>query len=263
MVSTASIVGLGVQAVLSFLIPFLLLTYWRKKEKISWRTILIGMMVFILFSQILEKLMHTHLLVQNKATASFLLQPYAYATYGALAAGLFEEVGRYLAFRFFLKGKTERREGLALGLGHGGIESILIGGLSAIQGLSLAMLINEGTFESVVGKQLPPDMVASLKNTIINTPSYLFYLGSLERVIALIIQIAMSLLVLLAIRKGDLRYLLYAILAHAAIDFPVGLSQALQLHPVFVEGILILVGIGLAYWIYTTRKWKEEEGLAE
>lgn len=259
MVSTASIVGLGVQALLSFLVPFLLLAYWRKREQISWRTVLIGMFVFILFSQILEKLMHTYLLIQNRTTAAFLMQPFIYATYGALAAGIFEEVGRYLAFRFLLKGKTERREGLALGLGHGGIESILVGGLSAVQGISLAMMINQGTFEATIGNRLPAETLAAIKNSLIGAPPYLFYLGGLERMIALVIQIAMSLLVLLAIRKGDLRYLLYAILAHAAIDFPVGLTQALRLHPIFVEGILILVGFGLAYWIYTTRTWKEEE----
>ncbi|CCQ97052.1 Uncharacterized membrane protein YhfC [[Clostridium] ultunense Esp] len=258
MVSTASIIGLALQALLSFTVPLFLLIYLIRKEKISIRTVFIGALVFILFSQILEKSMHLYLLVQNQTTANFFKQPFLYALYGGLAAGIFEEVGRYLAFRYALKGKMERKEGLALGLGHGGIEAVLIGGLPAIQAIFLSMMINQGTLESSLNGQVPAEMIASIKTSLTVTPPYLFYLGGMERMIALIIQIAMSLLVLLAVRKRNLRYLLYAIFAHAAIDFPVGLSQAFRIHPVWVEAFLLLVGIGLIYWILSTRKWKDE-----
>ena len=53
-----------------------------------------------------------------------------YALYGGLAAGLFEETGRLLAFRFILKPHTARITALSYGIGHGGIEAFWVMGLS-------------------------------------------------------------------------------------------------------------------------------------
>src|SRR4051794_20280934 len=45
----------------------------------------------------------------------------------SLTAGLFEETGRWLGYRFLLWEAT-RRTGTMFGLGHGGLESILLAG---------------------------------------------------------------------------------------------------------------------------------------
>ncbi|TMC55228.1 MAG: YhfC family intramembrane metalloprotease, partial [Chloroflexi bacterium] len=44
-----------------------------------------------------------------------------------LAAGIFEEVARWVAYRYFLKTTRTWREALMFGTGHGGMEAILLG----------------------------------------------------------------------------------------------------------------------------------------
>ena len=61
--------------------------------------------------------------------APFLENPYVFAIYGGLTAGIFEELGRFVAFFFLLKKYLDYKDGFAYGIGHGGIESILVGGI--------------------------------------------------------------------------------------------------------------------------------------
>lgn len=169
--------------------------------------------------------MHQYFLVSNTKAAKALSNPWLYATYGAFAAGIFEEVGRFVGYKFFLKGQTERKDGLAYGIGHGGIEAVLVGGLAAIQNLSLSMLVNKGILETSLGASVPKATVLQIKNSLINTPYYSFLLGGFERVFALSIQILLSLVVLYGIKEKKYIFILYAILIHAAVDFPAALFQ--------------------------------------
>jgi uncharacterized membrane protein YhfC len=52
--------------------------------------------VFILFAQVLEAGVHTLMIDKTTMRLKFTDNPYIFAVYGALMAGVFEEVGRYL-----------------------------------------------------------------------------------------------------------------------------------------------------------------------
>ena len=78
-----------------------------------------------------------------------LTHAWAYTLIGCLLAGVFEEVGRYLAFRFLLKRYTNRRDAVTYGIGHGGIEAILVLGLTAINNIAIAQLVNSGSIETI------------------------------------------------------------------------------------------------------------------
>ena len=47
---------------------------------------------------------------------------WGYALFLGFTAGLFEEVGRYLAFTTILKKRLDWKNAVAFGIGHGGIE---------------------------------------------------------------------------------------------------------------------------------------------
>src|SRR5262249_24363280 len=64
--------------------------------------------------------------------------------------------------------------------------------------------------------------------------------GAAERLIALLIQIALSLLVWRAVERRHLGILALAVALHATIDIPAGLVQA-GLIPAFVVEILLLI----------------------
>lgn len=225
MVSNASIICIIISGLLSFLFPILLLVYLNKKYKLSFKAVGVGALIFFVSVLILESLMHQYFLIINKSTAKILKNTWIYAIYGAFAAGIFEEVGRFIGYKFMLKGKTERKDGLAYGIGHGGLEAVILGGVAAIQNLSYSMLINSATLKSSLGTKVSDSAITQIKNSLINTSSYSFLLGGFERVFALSIQIFLSLVVLYGIKEKKYIYLLYAILIHAAIDFPAVLFQ--------------------------------------
>lgn len=242
MVSNLSMGFMMFSIIISFLLPVGLGIYFYRKQKISMKAVVIGALIFIVFSQVLEKTMHIIVLNPKSASGEYLKNHIIiYAIYGAFAAGIFEEVGRYIGFKFLLKGKTQWKDGIAYGIGHGGIESIFIVGFSLINNMVYASMINSGTFEKLLSGKLPSGTINQLKHTLINTNSYLFALGGIERIFAITAHIAMSLIVLYGIKNRKSIYLLYAIIFHAAIDFPAVFSQEGVLSVWVVEGIMIII----------------------
>lgn len=244
MVSNTSIMFLIISLVISVGLPLGLTVYFYKKHKISIRNVFVGAVIFILFSQVLEKLLHYFVLIKNPQTAALLKNPWLFMIYGGLAAGIFEEVGRYVGFKFLLKGRREWKDGIAYGIGHGGIEAILIGGMASLQNIIYSNLINSGTFEKALSGKVPANILVSIKNTLVNTSPYLFGVTGVERMLAITFHIALSLIVLYGIKRRKNIYLLYAIIIHAIIDFPAALYQIGKVKSVLlVEGGLLLAAI--------------------
>ena len=119
---------------------------------------------------------------------------------------------------------------------YGGIESILVGGFAVLQTLTFATSLT---------------MVASLKwqnNTTVKScqglsieqPAYLYLLGSLERIMALVLQIAFTMLVVYAVKQKKYIFLVYAILFHALVDFFAALYQTKMINIFVAEGITLL-----------------------
>ena len=188
----------------------------------------------------------------NPTIAPFLENPFAFAIYGGLTAGIFEELGRFVAFFFLLKKYLEYKDGFAYGIGHGGIESILIGGFSALQALIFANSINDGSFAQLIEQK--PEL-SILQDMLIQQPAYLYFLGSVERIMALVLQIAFTMLVLYAVKQKKYIFLVYAILFHAFVDFFAALYQTKTINIFVAEGITLLCTIGAVVLI---RKMKEK-----
>lgn len=240
MISNTAISSMIIQILLSILVPIIIFIYFRKKHHISFKVTGVGILIFIGFSRILETTLH--MFVFGNSTMMELLQnPFIYATYGALAAGIFEEAGRFVAFFFLLKKYLDYKDGLAYGIGHGGIESILIGGFAGVQSLVWAFAVNDGTFAKMVEKT---PQLSSLQDLLINTPAYMYLLGGLERVCALVLQIAFTMLVLYAVRQKKYIFVLYAVLFHAGVDFFAALAQKQVISIVSLEVLVVLFSIG-------------------
>ncbi|MED1409253.1 MULTISPECIES: YhfC family intramembrane metalloprotease [Bacillus] len=251
MVSNTVIASIIIQLVLSILIPIIVLVYFRKKYNINWKIVGVGVLIFIGFTQILETPFHLFMR-GNPATAAVLENPFIFAIYGGLTAGIFEELGRFVAFYYLLKKYREYKDGLAYGIGHGGIESILVGGFSALQTLIFATSINNGSFAQMVEKM--PEL-SRLQDILIQQPAYLYLFGSLERIMALVLQIAFTMLVVYAVKQKKYIFLVYAILFHALVDFFAALYQTKIINIFVAEGATLLFAIGAFVLI---RKMKEK-----
>lgn len=248
MISTSIIAAFAFYAILPALFVTAVLLVCRGRMKISVRNIAIGAAVFFLFSQVLEKFLHAYMLALNTSIASWLKDhPYGYALYACLAAGVFEEVGRYLAMRFVVKDTGNPGTAVGYGLGHGGIEAVLLGSMSLIATVVFAIMLKLG-YEVKLSAMLGPEGLAQLKAALEYVPHGALLLSMLERLIALLIQVGLSVLVWRAVQTRRLALLAIAIAVHAAIDFPVGLVQAGQLSGTVVMGWLLLIGAAIAAW---------------
>lgn len=219
MVSSLSIFFLSLSAAICFLMPIGLAIYFYRKEKVSIKALLVGALIFFVF-QIATRIPLLNFLSTTNWFIQFSTFKLPYALFLGLTAGLFEEIGRYLGFRYLLKGKLEWKNGIAFGIGHGGIEAILIAGLPIINFIIYAVLINSGQFDSAIASKLPQGMGDTIKNTLLNTPAPLLVVGGIERIFAMTVHIGYSLIVLYGVMKNKIRYLLYAILLHTLLDAP-------------------------------------------
>jgi uncharacterized membrane protein YhfC len=247
MVSSAVLVGIAVSAVLSVVWPLAIFMICRRRMTLLGRNVLVGAGVFVLFSQVLEKGLHAYLLKANPATAAwFHAHSIAFAFYGCVAAGLFEEVGRYLGMRFFVSASGNPGAAVAYGIGHGGVEAFLIGGVAMAETFVFATLLNSGRFEATLGPTLPPDALAQLRAGLEQLTVAGLTMGTLERLVAMLIQIGLSLVVWRAVEKKQLGFLALAILLHALIDLPAGLFQAGLMSSLAAEGPILVTGVALA-----------------
>lgn len=250
MITDTVIISLAVQAAIPLLITLAAFFYLRKKEQIPLVPLGVGALIFIVFSQVLEKLLHHYVFFMNPAAAEALKAPLTYALYGALAAGVFEEAGRYAAFRFLLRRRRERRDGLAYGLGHGGVEALLIGTVAAVQMLTMALMIKNGQFDAIASG-MPAGMGEAIRQQLQHVTPGMSLLSAGERLMALIFQLALSLLVLYAVRSGKLRFLALAVAWHALPDFFAALFQK-QAFP-FWGAELVLIAVTLLSLLFLRR----------
>ncbi len=222
MVPVSSIILMSVNALLGFAVPIGLSLYLVRKHHARFSTILTGAGVFILFALVLESIMH-QLILKGPHGASILGNTLLYAAYGGLAAGIFEETGRFVAMKFLMKKEPSTAlPGIAYGAGHGGAEMLIIFGVTMVSNLAMAFLINSGQSNALIA-QVPVDAAAQVQaqlDTLQTTTVGTWLIGLWERISALVLQLGLSVLVWAAVRKGGKWLWLFpaAILLHALVD---------------------------------------------
>ena len=239
MVNQSTIIAIIVAMVFCILLPIVSVIYFKKKEKFSMKPVFIGILGFFLFAMVLEQILHSIVI----STKIIKLNTITFAIYGALAAGVFEEVGRFVMFKFLLKNNRKWKDGLGYGLGHAGIETILIGAFSYLNALIMSFAINSGKINELLKTQ-DATTVETIKNSLINTSLIATSMGVFERIFAFIIQIALTFIVLYAIRERKNIYLLVAILIHALIDFAPALYQMKFITNLYlIEGMVFIFAV--------------------
>ncbi|SFJ78837.1 YhfC family intramembrane metalloprotease [Thermoflavimicrobium dichotomicum] len=253
MVSQLSIVSMVVQLILSIGFPIFLLIYFRKRMHLSWKAVVVGVLTFVVFALGLEGAFNFYMVETNRFTSNLIKNtPWLMALYGALAAGIFEEVGRYISYSVLLKGFRERQDGIAYGIGHGGIEAIFIGVKQAIPNISLALMVNSGSIQSLIATQ---PMLVNVKKALIETPFYMYWLAGFERMGAVFLQIALSLVVLYGVKNKKIGYLFLAIFLHAFMNIFAGLYQMKLLPLLVVFVLLVIFAVIAVIAIRKSRKW--------
>ncbi|MEG2769935.1 MAG: YhfC family glutamic-type intramembrane protease, partial [Oscillospiraceae bacterium] len=135
----------------------------------------------------------------------------------AVTAAIFEEFGRYIVMKLFLKKRRRFYDAVSFGFGHGGIEAILFVGIN-----TLATFLMYGT------------LMASAENV---------FLSGVERLGTMVFHIFMSVLVMYSVSAKKPIYLVFALLAHTAVDFFLPQMMRAGVNIWLIEGLNILVAL--------------------
>lgn len=172
------------------------------------------------------------------------------ALFYGLSAGLFEEIARFVTYRYWMKDARTWETGLMLGAGHGGVESIVVGLLFVVNLLFLAGL-QAGYFTSVLPESaLQP--VLEQAAAFFQTPWYEVMLGAVERLFALVVHMSLSLMVLQCFTRNNLLWLVAAIGWHAALN-AVALVGVNQWGIYAAEGLIGVFAFLSLFLIHTLR----------
>lgn len=80
-------------------LPIVLYRRLRRPLGLTARDPIAGIAVFALCAMVIERALNGYVLHQNETTAAWLSNPLVFVIYGALAAGVCEEVGRFVAMK--------------------------------------------------------------------------------------------------------------------------------------------------------------------
>lgn len=248
-VSGVAIAGIIFSLVISIGLPIALMILVKKKLHAQMSALGIGALTFFVFALTLEQMLH---MVMLRAAGDVLNgNLWVYALYGGLAAALFEETGRFVAMKFWMKKTLSKENSLMYGVGHGGIEAVLIVGMTYISNLMTVFMINSGQLESQFaameegpGKELAIQSISVLWTM----PGYQFFLAGVERISAVVLQICLSYLVYRAVKYGEKKFLFAALVIHFLVDaVTVLLSNTVPL--VVLEIVLFAAVAAFALWV--------------
>lgn len=195
--------------------PIVMIVYFKRNYNSSLFYLVVGALVFTIFQLLIRIPLLNWLggqfwfytyIVQNEELYIFIL---------ALTAGLFEEIGRYIAFKFLLVDKREWENGVIFGIGHGGVESIILVGINYVAFVFISLHLNFGLFENIVG--LLPN-IETVIPLLEETSPTLYMLAGMERLFTMIIHIGLSLLILGSVRIGKVTGLIIAIGLHTLLN---------------------------------------------
>ena len=233
--------------VLAITIPVVLIVAWKMYTKRSLVPFWVGIMVFIAFSRMLEMIPHSlFLLSSNPVSKAINGNVVLYVIYAATVAALFEETGRYLAFRFLLTKHPNKETAVTYGIGHGGIECVLVLGVTYIQYYAYGQLINSGSMDKMLSaykdSSQSVDALNQLITNITGVTKMTCYMADLERISAMMVQIALSILVFQAVYVAGKKYMYWvAVALHFLTDVPAALYQ---------KGVLKLLPTEIILFVY-------------
>ena len=256
------------------LLPIVLFRRLRRPLGLNGRDTIAGIAVFALCAMVIERAVNGFVLHQSETTAAWLSHPLNFVVYGALIAGVCQEVGRFVAMRLMWRratasstsatppgmvaGKTASRivrkapptstgdsTALGYGIGHGGAEAWIVGVLVEIQWIVFAVVENRGQLDSYLDN-VPVDSMMRIHLILATLSPQMAGIFVLERVASLVLQIGLSVLMWRGIRAGWRGILPLAIVAHALVEGPAALFQA-KLVPLYaVDGLYALLALIVA-----------------
>lgn len=271
-VSTSSMLFMLLTAVLGIALPLITAIIWCKKKHEPFTTVLIGAATFLLFAIVIEKPLQALVISLDSPVSQFVnARPVLWGIIVGLFPGVFEETGRFVAFKTVLRKRKQRETGLSHGIGHGGFEALFILGITYIEYFVFAIMLNQGSFVELmiepVKDTLTPEVVKQITGIVEQITTFsaaTMGIALADRLIAVLYHIGASIMVFYAV-KDKKKWWLYplSILIHTVIDGLLGLQLAgvFELSDVANEIIFaveaLAVFLGAFFLLYKKEQPKE------
>ncbi len=225
-VPVSSMIYMLAAALFCLIVPIAVLLWWKKKHPtVSIIPALVAAAGFFVWALVLEQLLHLLVLPYVMDTVV------PYVIYGTLAAGIFEETGRFVIFKLLMKktvAKGNPADAVMYGIGHGGFEAIFLVSMTMVSYFVIAVLMNTGNtailFEGMTEENIA--LGEQQLEMIAGSGAVTYIMTCVERLIAMTVHISLTVIVFTAAVYPK-KWWLYpaAILVHALFDTPVAMYQ--------------------------------------
>lgn len=245
----AFLVAMSVAAFLNLVWPAGFAVWGRRRFDLRWKWVGLGALGFVL-SQVVHIpliLLAKHFWLGGRVTAL--------VVFASVTAGLCEETARWVILRRWVE--RSFRGGFGYGVGHGGVEAVLIAGLGG-----LLALVQTVALAKLDPSTLPlsPDKLEAVRQAQAQIAQMVQLgwaapLASVwERLWAVALQLGLSLCVLRAVVRRNPGYWLLAVVVHAAVDVTAVLLMK-RFGVLGAEAAVTLFGLlALAFVVYEGRR---------
>ena len=231
-IGPAAVLSLIITVILMAAVPVLFFLWWRRKHRqrthLSW--LLAGMAGFLVSARVLELGVHYLCIVTDNPVSRFINgHTVAFVLYGIVMAGVFEECGRHIVLRYILKKDRTRENAVLYGIGHGGIEILAVVLPLMITYLAVAVQFSSGnTEEALRALSITEETAAAALPSVQAAAGFdyaMMAMNVLERLIAMIVHIGLTVIVYYGVCNAQKAYLPAAIVLHMLVDTFVALYQ--------------------------------------
>ncbi len=244
---------LSVLLMISF--PVAVAVWWRRRVMTPWYLFCVGAAAFVA-AQVY------HLPLNNWLTDMGVIGPVMAGAPGlgrtavilGLSAGLCEGVARAVSFGLLRRlGKAQNwADGVMVGLGHGGIEVMLVGGVLVAASVASLLALQSADLSA---QGFSPEQMLAVERQLT------FFLASpfsaitplVERMIALTLHVIVSVLVWQAFARRNPLYFVAGVAYHALVDTVAVYLAATAVSVWLIELIFALLMVPGLVWLWTTR----------
>lgn len=176
----------------------------------------------------------------------------AQSVFMGLFSGLFYELGRFVVLDRLMPKIRSFRQGVAFGAGWAGMEMCLLGFALVISIFGMQMLLSTNDFSQAF-PTASSDQIKQLSDfrdqatKLVSGNPLLALTPLMERFSLMLFDVAMTLLILFGLTRGESRYTWLAVASRAlliALLFGTG-----GIHPILTESIFVLFAIGAFFAI--------------
>jgi uncharacterized membrane protein YhfC len=233
------VISFVITLIVELVVPLALAIILVRRFKISYLPVLIGAGIFFVVQLLQVPILQWLSNLVGDAADEGMMQTVLDALVMGVSAGVFVETARMLVMKYVKQVERDLPDALAIGVGYGAAETILLVGLPV-----LTSFITMLSYRSVTNASLSfsADMISQIK-ALWSLPWYTPLLGAFERLTALLMHVTLSVMVVQVFIKGKMQWLFAAMGWHMLYESLSIFLSGLATNAGLIEGMLLVITV--------------------